>query len=149
MQLTEAAVFVCVVVPVKVTGKNSDKVVETYAFLDNDSDDVTLCDQKLVREVELDGIERKFSLTTQAKRDRRRKGLEVQLRIEAMDGNDTLDLQRVWTVKQLNVSQRSITTAEDVEHWKHLSGGDRFFSESSKHSDQTASQVWSSEGLFV
>jgi hypothetical protein len=108
------------IVPVKVKGKNSDKVIETYAFLDNGSD-VTLCDQKLVRELELDGIERTFSLTTQEKRDSRRKGLEVQLRIETMDGNDALDLQKVWTVNQLNVSQRSIATAEDIEHWKHLS----------------------------
>ena len=108
------------VVPVKVKGKDGNKVIETYAFLDSGSD-VTLCDEELVRELEIDGIERNFSLTTQERQSSSRKSFEVQLVVEALDGADTLDLQRVWTVNQLNVSQRSIATAEDLEKWPHLS----------------------------
>lgn len=107
------------IVPVKVKGKNGDKVLETYAFLDNGSD-VTLCDEKLVEELELDGTKRNFLLTTQEKRDSARKGLEVELKIEALDGSDTLDIQKVWTVNRLNVSQQSIATAEDIKKWPHL-----------------------------
>ena len=108
------------VVPVKVKGKDGNKVIETYAFLDSGSD-VTLCDEELVRELEIDGMERNFSLTTQERQSSSRKGFEVQLVVEALDGADTLDLQRVWTVNQVNVSQRSIATAEDLEKWPHLS----------------------------
>ena len=100
-------------VPVKVKRKDGNKVIETYAFLDGGSD-VTLCDQEVVRELELDGIERNFSLTTQEKQSSSRKGFEVQLVVEVLDGTDTLDLQRVWTINQLNVSQQSIATAEDL-----------------------------------
>lgn len=49
------------IVPVKVKGKNSDKVLETYAFLDNGSD-VTLCDEKLVEDLGIDGVEKNLSL---------------------------------------------------------------------------------------
>ena len=62
IQLTEKARLR--VVPVKVKRKNGNKVIETYAFLDSGSY-VTLCDEKLMRELEIDGIERTFSLTTQ------------------------------------------------------------------------------------
>ena len=70
--------------------------------------------RKWVRELGLDGIERNFSLTTQEKQSSSRKGFEAQLVVEALDGTDTLDLQRVWTVNQLNVSQQSIATAGDL-----------------------------------
>ena len=48
-------------------------------------------------------------------------GFKVQLVVEALDGADTLDLQWVWTVNQLNVSEQSIATADDLEKWSHLS----------------------------
>ena len=49
------------IVPVRVCGKLQDKVVETYALLDNGSD-VTLCDRKFEQ---LEGKPRNFFLTTQ------------------------------------------------------------------------------------
>ena len=73
------------VVLVKVKGKDGNKVIETYAFLDSGSD-VTLRDEELVRELEIDGIERNLSLTTQEKQNSSRKGFEVQLVVEALGG---------------------------------------------------------------
>ena len=49
------------IVPVRVRGKPPDRVVETYALLDNGSD-VTLCDRKLVEQLELEGKPRNFLL---------------------------------------------------------------------------------------
>ena len=96
-------------------------VIETYAFLDSGSD-VTLCDERLVQELGLQGTERSFSLTTQEKRNSLRRGFEVDLVVEALDGSESLNLKNVWTVKQLNVSPNSIATPNDIKMWPHLEG---------------------------
>ena len=96
-------------------------VIETYAFLDSGSD-VTLCDERLVQELGLQGTERSFSLTTQEKRNSLRRGFEVDLVVEALDGSESLNLKNVWTVKQLNVSPNSIATPNDIKLWPHLEG---------------------------
>jgi hypothetical protein len=62
-------------------------VIEAYAFLDSGSD-VTLCDERLVQELVLQGTERSFSLTTQEKRNSLRRGLEVDLVVETLDGSE-------------------------------------------------------------
>jgi hypothetical protein len=109
------------IVPVKVKNKMDGTVIETYAFLDSGSD-VTLCDERLVQELGLQGTERSFSLTTQEKINSLRKGLEVDLVVEALDGSEALDLKNVWTVKQLTVSPNSIATPNDIKMWPHLEG---------------------------
>ena len=52
--------------PVLVRTMVSDESYETYALLDSGSD-VTLCDNKLVEELQLRGPKRNFLLTTQEK----------------------------------------------------------------------------------
>ncbi|CAB3982227.1 Hypothetical predicted protein [Paramuricea clavata] len=96
-------------------------VIETYAFLGS-WPDVTLCDERLVQELGLQGTEKSFSLTTQEKRNSLKRGLEVDLVVEALDGSESFNLQNVWTVKQLNVSQNSIATPNDIKMWPHLEG---------------------------
>jgi hypothetical protein len=75
-----------------------------------------------VQELGLQGTERSFSLTTQEKINSLRKGLEVDLVVEALDGSEALDLKNVWTVKQLTVSPNSIATPNDIKMWPHLEG---------------------------
>ena len=108
------------IVPVRVRGKLPDKVVETYALLDNGSD-VTLCDRKLVEQLELEGKPRNFFLTTQEMKDSPKKGLEVQLSIESIHGDSSLEVPKAWTVDHLNISESSIPKHGDVNSWPHLS----------------------------
>ncbi len=107
------------IVPVKVRNKDDGAVIKTYTFLDSCLD-VTLCDERLVEELGLKGIETNFSLTTQKKRNSLRKGLEVDLVVEALDGSQSFSSQNVWTVEQLNVSSSSIATPNNINMWPHL-----------------------------
>lgn len=66
------------IIPVRVQGKQPGHVVETYALLDNGSD-VSLCDEKLIDELGISGVQRHFSLTTQKKKDLARTDYEVKL----------------------------------------------------------------------
>ena len=50
------------VIPVRVRGHNSTHEVETYALLDNGSE-VTLCRERLMETLGLDGDKLKFTLT--------------------------------------------------------------------------------------
>jgi hypothetical protein len=51
------------VVPVKVRAKGGNKMVETYAFLDNGSN-TTFCTERLINQLGLEGTKSTLSLTT-------------------------------------------------------------------------------------
>ena len=67
-------------------GRQPGQEVETYALLDNGSD-VSLCDEKLIDELGISGVQRHFSLTTQEKRDSPRSGYEVKLIVTVKHSN--------------------------------------------------------------
>ena len=50
------------ILPVKVQGKGSDRMVETYALLDNGLE-VTLCHERLAKKLKLNGDRPSFTLT--------------------------------------------------------------------------------------
>lgn len=50
------------IMPVEVQGKGCDRMVETYALLDNGLE-VTLCYERLAKELKLDGDRLNFTLT--------------------------------------------------------------------------------------
>ena len=109
------------IVPVRVQGKQPGQVVETYALLDNGSD-VSLCDEKLIDELGISGVQRHFFLTTQEKKDSARTGYEVKLIINSIDNESRLEVPKVWTVERLNFSEQSIPRDQDVDRWPHLNG---------------------------
>ena len=109
------------IVPVRVQGRQPGQVVVTYALLDNGSD-VSLCDEKLIDELGISGVQRHFFLTTQEKKDSARTGYEVKLIINSIDNESRLEVPKVWTVERLNISEQSIPRDQDVDRWPHLNG---------------------------
>ncbi|XP_030828101.1 uncharacterized protein LOC115919169 [Strongylocentrotus purpuratus] len=107
------------VVPVKVAGNN--KELETWALLDEGSD-VSLCDERLVEELGVQGAHKEFQLTTINKAGLRRKGLEVSLTVKNVSDGESIDLPKVWTVDKLPISKSCIPTDEDLNRWPHLRG---------------------------
>ncbi len=107
------------VVPVKVHGPTEQ--IETWALLDNGSD-VTLCDRRLVDRLRLKGVEKRFLLTTLNKENNVNNGIEVDMTVQSLDGEESVHLPRVWTVNKLPVSNCSIPAQEDVSMWTHLQG---------------------------
>ena len=107
------------VVPVQVQGSRDGQIVETYALLD-DGSDVSLCDRRLLDQLGLDGVQRRFTLTTLSSNDKEQSGLEVSLKASSLDGNESLSLPRVWSVDRIPVSDGSIPMPDDVKRWPHL-----------------------------
>ena len=104
------------IVPVRVSGVEGGREVETYAFLD-DGSDTTLSLNGLVEELGLSGTPINYTLTTVNAESETRLGREVQLNVKALKTNSGIRLDRVWTVDRLPISQRSIPSTEDVKKW--------------------------------
>ncbi|XP_078380333.1 uncharacterized protein LOC144663310 [Oculina patagonica] len=107
------------IVPVKVQCQNSNEKLLTYALLDNGSD-VSLCTKGLAARLGVQGEQKTFYLTTQEKEDSPKSGQEISLTVEALDGSDKLEIQRLWTVDKVNASSNSIPTNQDISSWPHL-----------------------------
>ena len=107
------------VLPVRVSHKG--KEMTTWALLDEGSD-VSLCEEKLVKELGLEGSQKKFKLTTVNSSEVEQQGIEVSLSVEGVKGGDRIEMLRVWTVKKLPISKRSIPTQDDITKWPHLRG---------------------------
>ena len=88
-------------------------------MLDSGSD-VSLCDRRLLERLGLDGVKRKFSLTTLNGERRKRNGMEVELQLTDMDGEESIP--RVWSLEKLPISERRIPEKEDLKKWDHLDG---------------------------
>ncbi|XP_078357546.1 uncharacterized protein LOC144642460 [Oculina patagonica] len=101
------------IVPVRVRGRESSPEIETYAFLDNGSD-TTLCLNSLAESLGVSGKPVHFSLSSINAENTPRSGYEVALNVVALDGDDTILLDKVWTVDRLPISKRSVPSDEDV-----------------------------------
>ena len=108
------------VVPVKVKNEDGTREIETYAFIDSGSD-TTLCSKDLVQELNLSSKPCEFTLTTVNGRDESRNGQEVKLNIQSVKYGGSIQLDRVWTVESLPISEQCIPTIEDISRWSHLS----------------------------
>ncbi|XP_048587702.1 uncharacterized protein LOC125570270 [Nematostella vectensis] len=106
------------IVPVIVSGKGSTEV-QTYAFLDDGSDS-TLCSDGLLQRLGITGTPTTFQLTTLNAEKTQRNGEEVQLQVRSLTGNETVHLDKVWSVARLPVSPRHIAVPEDLVEWPHL-----------------------------
>ena len=109
------------IVPVKVRGKSSNQIVETYALLDNGSE-VTLCHEQLGSKLGLDRERLSFTLTgitgsVQVES-------HVNLTVMSMDESIAVELQGVRTVAQMSISRSCIPREGDLARWPHLQGID-------------------------
>ena len=107
------------IVPVKVCGPHGGPCVNTYALLD-DCSDVSLCDERLSKALRLKGKRRKFHLTTVNEQASESVGYEVKCNVTSVDGRETVELDKVLTVKKIPISKRNIVTQGDLNAWSHL-----------------------------
>ena len=109
------------IVPVRVRGREGGPEIETYAFLDNGSD-TTLCLSSLAESLGVSGRPVHFSLSSINAENILKSGYEVTLNVSALDGDDPIVLDKVWTVDRLPISKQSVPSDEDVSQWPHLKG---------------------------
>ena len=105
------------ILPVKVQGKGSDRMVETYALLDNGLE-VTLCHESLAKKLKLNGDRLSFTLTGMTGSAQVESCL-VDLVVKSLDESVTVELLNVKKVKDMPSTSRIVKT-EDLTWWPHL-----------------------------
>ena len=110
------------IVPVRILGEG-DKEVVTYALLDEGSE-VTLCTRKLLESLGIQGKQISFNISTVNQLDSAQRGQEVGLNVCALDGSETLYMEKVWSVENLPISAEGVPTTNDIKQWPHLVGVD-------------------------
>ena len=89
--------------------------------MDNGSD-TTLCLSSLAESLGVSGKPVYFSLSSINAENIPKSGYEVSLNVLALDGDDPILLDKVWTVDRLPISKRSVPSDGDVSQWSHLKG---------------------------
>ncbi|KAK3734270.1 hypothetical protein QZH41_008857, partial [Actinostola sp. cb2023] len=106
------------VVPVKVTARDSKRVIETYAFLD-DGSDTTMCLRSLAEDLGVEGKPVEFVLSTMIG-NQQRSGQQLSLDIVGIATGKGLRLEKVWTTDRLPITEECILTKNELSSWPHL-----------------------------
>ena len=110
------------IVRVKVKRKGIDTAIITYAFLDTGSIS-TFCTESLMKQLGIDGLKTRISLTKLEKKDSLVDSFLVRdLVISDLDENNFITLPVLYTRTEIPVTKDDIPTQEDVDLWSHLGG---------------------------
>lgn len=107
------------IIPVTVTGANGMSC-NTYALLD-DGADKSLCDERLLRMLNVPGKRVTFQISTVSSTGSYSSGQEIDLQVRPLSGDGELKLDKVWSVKRLPISKGSAATAEDISKIPYMS----------------------------
>ena len=111
-------------VPVTVWGSSRRKKVTTYAFLDGGSD-ITLCSQRLVDQLRLQGAKVSFFLAS-INGDEEQEGIKVDLNLCGLHGTYILSLRDVVAVSTLPDLTGNIPDKDDVARFPNLLSNAKF-----------------------
>ena len=108
-------------VPVRVYSPESKRSHSTYALLDTGSN-VTLCHERLLRKLGLQGRAETMSLTTLDKKHNRTPTRVVSLDVTDPDGEGRLHLGQVYARDSLPIDPQNRVTMSEAARWSHLKG---------------------------
>lgn len=107
------------ILPVTVKSKRGNKLVHTYAFLDNGSTS-TFCTENLMKKLKLVGRKTKINLLTMSPVTTTSTYILNDLEISSLDGAEFYDLPVVYTQRQMPVSTANVVTKEDIKQWTYM-----------------------------
>ncbi|XP_022595647.1 WD repeat-containing protein 17-like, partial [Seriola dumerili] len=107
------------IVPVQVKSKKGTKTVITYAFLDQVSTAV-FCTESLMHKLHLTGRNGRILLRTMGQEKVVSSNIVSGLEVAALEGDNFLELPRVYTQESMPVNRGNIPTERDIEQWSHL-----------------------------
>ena len=108
-------------VPVRIYSPESKQSHTTYALLDTGSN-VTLCHERLLRTLGIQGRAETMSLTTLDKKRNQTPTRVVSLEVTDPDGEGKLHLGQVYTRDSLPIDPRNRVTTNEAARWSHLKG---------------------------
>ena len=104
---------------VNVTSPETGISVRTHALLDSGSN-VSLCQDKLLRQLRAHGRTERLSLTTLDKESNETTAQVISLKVSNLDGSDELTIPQVFARPNLRLSSSNLVTEEEVQKWPHL-----------------------------
>ena len=107
------------IIPVKIKVKNSDKSIETYAFLDNGSS-ATFCTDWLMRKLNAQGRHTKILLHKMGQTKLIDSNVVRGLVVCSLDSNHIIELPDVYTQKEMPVTKEDIPRQEYIDQWPYL-----------------------------
>ena len=107
------------IVPVQVKSKMGSKSITTYAFLDQGSTAV-FCTESLMHKLNITGRKGHILLRTMGQEKVVSSNIVSGLEVAALEGNDFLELPRVYTQESMPVYKENIPTKRDLNKWPHL-----------------------------
>lgn len=107
------------IVPVKIKSKKSNKIVKTFAFIDQGSS-ATFCTESLMRDLNLRGRKTEILLRTMGQEKSVHSHILSDLEISGLESEDYIELPKVFTQKEIPVKQENIPHQQDLEKWPYL-----------------------------
>ena len=107
------------VVPVKLV--NGTKSYTTYAFLDGGSQ-ISMIAESAAKKLDLVGPNERLYVQWWDGELKRIDSRLVDVRADAVDGSDGVDLEQAYVVKHLEVSDQRTYAVDVGKHWPHLKG---------------------------
>jgi len=107
------------VVPVKVRSKGTDRIIETYAFLDPGSN-TTFCTERLINRLGISGKSTTLSLTTMNSDNVMSESQLVSLEVYDLNRKNVIELPKAYSCTKLPVTAKDVPLQSDVDRWPHL-----------------------------
>ncbi|CAB3981354.1 PREDICTED: uncharacterized protein LOC107342904, partial [Paramuricea clavata] len=108
------------IVPVKVRAAGSERIVQTYAFLDGGSN-TSFCSENLMRQLNIEGKRTNLTLTTLGKANSKTESSIVSLELSDLQDENHVSLKTVFSTPVLPVTTRNRASQQDIRQWPHLS----------------------------
>lgn len=107
------------IVPVQIKSYKSDKIIETYAFLDPGST-ASFCTTQLMSNLNIKGRKTNIMLRTMSQEKNVTSHLVTGLEISGLDESDFIALPEVYTQKEMPVTKDNIIRKKDLSKWSYL-----------------------------
>ena len=107
------------IVPVQIKSNKSDKIIETYAFLDPGST-ASFCTTQLMSNLNIQGRKTNIMLRTMSQEKNVTSHLVTGLEISGLEKSDFIALPEIYTQKEMPVTKDNIIRKEDLSKWPYL-----------------------------
>lgn len=107
------------ILPVQVKAQKGNKVIQTYAFMDNGSTS-TFCSEALMRRLNLTGKKSKICLLTMSPKTSVSTYIVNGLEIASLNGTRYYSLPNIYTQKTMPVNTANIIKQKDLTQWPYL-----------------------------
>ncbi|XP_062588283.1 uncharacterized protein LOC134249947 [Saccostrea cucullata] len=107
------------IIPVRVKLKNKPYTVETYAFFDSGSS-VSFCTEDIMYQLGAHGKKTQITINTMGDTQKLNTYVMNGLQVSGLTAEHFIDLPKLYTKKQMPVSNQEIPTKEEIRKWSHL-----------------------------